>query len=243
MEKISYETFVKDSTVQQMLNLATMILPQCTEDGPWIAGGILHRTYKNISVDTDIDVFFKSKQQFESYVVEIFQLSRQGTFIIEKEELNQWHRTYILNFNNQCLKVQCIHFRFFESLDELFGSFDINVCMLAYDGKHIVSNNDVLESIRTNKLSFNKQSINYPSITLKRLVKYTKMGYDVDDNELKVLSYAFFYSEKKPDIVDPDKVKLTKKNIFSRFVNKIFGKKIYASKSSDYKNLKKAESI
>lgn len=243
MEKISYELFVKDSSVPHMLNLATMILPQCSEDGPWIAGGILHRTYKNVSVDTDIDVFFKNEEQYNAYVLEMGRLSVHGTFVIEKDELTQWHRTYVLNYNGQRIKVQCIHFRLFESLEELFGSFDINVCMLAYDGKNIVYNTDVLNDIRNNKLSFNKKSINYPSITLKRLVKYTKMGYDVHDDELKVLSYAFFYSDKKPGIVDLDKIKLKKKNVFSRFVNKIFDKNMLVScKSDDYRNLKKKDS-
>ncbi len=47
------------------------ILPKLEEDGPWIAGGSLLRTKLGLPMTTDIDIFFKNKQQFDDYLFKI----------------------------------------------------------------------------------------------------------------------------------------------------------------------------
>ena len=96
----------------------------------------------------------------------------------------------------------CVKFVYFENINALFKSFDINVCRLAYNGTDIIYETGVFEDITANKLRLNDSAINYPSVTLKRLVKYIKMGYDVDDDELKKLCYSF--NKKKKIILDMD---------------------------------------
>jgi len=109
-------------------------------------------------------------------------------------------------------KIQCVTFKYFDNIESLFKSFDINVCRIAYDGNNIIYEDTVLNDIKENKLKFNDGSIYYPSVTLKRLVKYIKMGYDIDDIHLKSLTHAFYKSKKKEiDILDQDLI--TKKTI------------------------------
>jgi hypothetical protein len=90
------------------------------------------------------------------------------------------------------------------------------VCRIAYDGTNVVYGENVLNEINNNKLKFNEGSIYYPSVTLKRLVKYVKMGYDVEDVDLKTLTHAFYKSKKKAiDILDQDL--LTKRTVINTY--------------------------
>ena len=94
----------------------------------------------------------------------------------------------------------------------MFTSFDINVCRIAYDGTKLIMEENTLNDINENQLKFNEGSIYYPSVTLKRLVKYVKMGYNIDDVSLKMLTHAFYKSKKKTiDVLDQDFI--TKKPI------------------------------
>jgi hypothetical protein len=34
-------------------------------------------------------------------------------------------------------KIQCVTFKYFDTIEELFKSFDINVCRIAYDGTNV----------------------------------------------------------------------------------------------------------
>ena len=72
MEKQPLNTFLKHLTTGSVLEHLIEILPKCSEDGPWIAGGALHRTYRKLSLsDSDVDVFFKNKEQLDKYLFEL----------------------------------------------------------------------------------------------------------------------------------------------------------------------------
>jgi hypothetical protein len=109
-------------------------------------------------------------------------------------------------------KIQCISFKYFDTIEDLFRSFDINVCRIAYDGNNVILEENVLNQIQNNNLKFNASSIYYPSVTLKRLVKYIKMGYNIEDTDLRILTNAFYNSSKKAiNVLDQDF--LTKKHM------------------------------
>lgn len=196
-----------------MLEYLIELLPKCTENGPWIAGGSLHRTYRKIPLtNADVDVFFKNKEQFEQFVAVISLTSLVSGYTIESTIYSEWHCTLTIKYMGADWKIQCVTFKYFDTIEALFKSFDINVCRIAYDGTNVVYEDGVLNDINTNKLKFNEGSIYYPSVTLKRLVKYVKMGYEVEDVDLKLLTQAFYKSKKKQiDILDQDL--LTKKPI------------------------------
>jgi hypothetical protein len=150
-------------------------------------------------------VFFKNKEQFEQFVAAISLRSLFSNYKIESTIYSEWHCTLTIKYMDTEWKIQCVTFKYFDNIEELFKSFDINVCRIAYDGNNVVYEDGILNDIKTNKLRFNQGSIYYPSVTLKRLVKYVKMGYDVEDVDLKLLTHAFYKSKKKAiDILDQD---------------------------------------
>jgi hypothetical protein len=193
------------------------LLPKCTENGPWIAGGCLHRTYRKLPLtNADVDVFFKNKEQFEIFVSTMSLSSLFSNYTIESTIYSEWHCTLTIKYMDVDWKIQCVTFKYFDNIEELFKSFDINVCRIAYDGTNVVCGENVLNEINSNKLKFNEGSIYYPSVTLKRLVKYVKMGYDVEDVDLKTLTHAFYKSKKKAiDILDQDL--LTKRTVINTY--------------------------
>lgn len=222
---ISLHDFTKHLSTMSALEYLLEILPKCSKDGPWIAGGSLHRTYRNLQLqNSDVDVFFKDKEQMDAYVKEIITgENSRGKYKTKDYIVTEWHQSVTIQYMDNDWKIQCVTFKYFPSVQELFNSFDINICKLAYDGESVVYEQNVLSDIRSNSLKLNKDSINYPSVTLKRLVKYIKMGYNVLDEDLKILSQAFYSSKKKTIIIDMD-----------IDANKIDGKDV---NKDDYKNL------
>jgi hypothetical protein len=213
LEKIPLNKFLSHLTNISPLEYLIELLPKCTENGPWIAGGCLHRTYRKLPLtNADVDVFFKNKEQFEIFVSTMSLSSLFSNYTIESTIYSEWHCTLTIKYMDVDWKIQCVTFKYFDNIEELFKSFDINVCRIAYDGTNVVYEDGVLNEINSNKLKFNEGSIYYPSVTLKRLVKYVKMGYDIEDVDLKMLTHAFYKSKKKAiDILDQDL--LTKKPI------------------------------
>ena len=217
LEKIPLNKFLSHLTNISPLEYLIELLPKCTENGPWIAGGCLHRTYRKLPLtNADIDVFFKNKEQFEQFVSAISLTSLFSGYTIESTIYSEWHCTLTIKYMDVDWKIQCVTFKYFDNIEELFKSFDINVCRIAYDGTNVVCGENVLNEINSNKLKFNEGSIYYPSVTLKRLVKYVKMGYDVEDVDLKTLTHAFYKSKKKAiDILDQDL--LTKRTVINTY--------------------------
>ena len=214
VEKKYLNDFLNHLPTASVLEYLIEILPKCNMDGPWIAGGALHRTYRKLSLnDSDVDVFFKNKEQLDKYLLELnANALSSGKYTTKSYVVSDWHHTVVINYMDTDWKIQCISFKYFDTIEDLFRSFDINVCRIAYDGNHVVYEYNVLNDINNNIIHFDVNSINYPSVTLKRLVKYVKMGYDIEDHDLRILTRSFYKSKKKTiDILDQDF--LTKKHI------------------------------
>ena len=214
MEKQPLNTFLKHLTTGSALEHLIEILPKCNVDGPWIAGGALHRTYRKLSLsDSDVDVFFKNKEQLDKYLIELNSNAlSSGKYTTKSYVVSEWHHTVVLSYMDTDWKIQCISFKYFDTIEDLFRSFDINVCRIAYDGNNVILEENVLNQIQNNNLKFNMGSIYYPSVTLKRLIKYIKMGYNIEDTDLRILTNAFYNSSKK-DINVLDQDFLTKKHM------------------------------
>jgi len=213
LETMDLNVFLTHLSNISALEYLLEILPKCNVDGPWIAGGCLHRTYRKLPLENaDVDIFFKNKEQFEQFVSAMSLSSLTVGYEIKSTIFSEWHCTLTIKYIDVDWKIQCVTFKYFDNIESLFKSFDINVCRIAYDGNNIIYEDTVLNDIKENKLKFNDGSIYYPSVTLKRLVKYIKMGYDIDDIHLKSLTHAFYKSKKKEiDILDQDLI--TKKTI------------------------------
>ena len=207
LEKTTLKDFTKHLKNISALEYVVDILPKCDVNGPWIAGGCLHRTYRDLSLnDSDIDIFFKDNEQLAKYLLDFnAKALAEKKYVVKSYMVSEWHHTFVITYMDTEVKIQCVSFKYFESIEKLFESFDINLCRIAYDGTNVIYEENALNNIKNNQLKFNEGSIYYPSVTLKRMVKYIKLGYDIEDVDLKVLTHAFYKSKKKAiDILDQD---------------------------------------
>lgn len=162
------------------------------------------RTYTGQPFDSDVDVFFRTKEQCDEFITAITSGAYAGStesrksnqYIVENTFSNQWHTTITVNYMGRDWKIQCITFVFFQTIHELFESFDFDVCMMAYDGSELHVNNTTFDAIEKKMVRLIK--INYPSITLKRLIKYMRQGYNIDDADVTVLIDSFRGTRKEP---------------------------------------------
>ena len=170
LEKIPLTKFLSHLTNISPLEYLIELLPKCTENGPWIAGGSLHRTYRKLPLtNADVDVFFKNKEQFEKFVYDLSVSSVTAGYNIESTIYSEWHCTLTIKYMDVDWKIQCVTFKYFDTIEALFKSFDINVCRIAYDGTNVVYEGNVLNEINNNKLKFNEGSIysvSYTHLTL-----------------------------------------------------------------------------
>jgi hypothetical protein len=110
-------------------------IPQ-PNDSRWIAGGAIRRTVCGLSLDSDIDFFFKDEKALSAWEDEAI---TNGASLLSKNDKN---RTYILpteivdgeddkNVYLPELKLQAINFRYFETPEVVIDSFDFTIYQFA----------------------------------------------------------------------------------------------------------------
>ena len=130
-------------------------LPPMTEEGPWVAGGALWRTInKEPLVNCDIDVFFKSKSQFEEMSRKMNSLPYVNNVISENR--GKWNTNYQYHVNegkkfNKTVDIQFVNTNRYSSIIKLLNSFDFTVCQFGWDGKNIYTGPSSIDDL-TKKL-------------------------------------------------------------------------------------------
>lgn len=195
------------------------VLPPLSENGPWIAGGSLLRTYLNLRLTTDIDIFFKDKSQYDDYNIKLDAISKKygespnnNLFRIDSRESVDWHRTYSIVFRNKNYKLQLIHKKFFTGVCNLLDSFDLNICQIGFDGTHLFHAENCITEIDNREIKI--ETVNLPQVALKRLIKYSSLGFKISDTEI----HSFFYKcSKLPNfnsLVDPKNLTTIQKSSY-----------------------------
>lgn len=163
-------------------------LPRCAVGGPWIAGGAVWRAVLNHPLDKcDIDMFFASKQQFDSTVL----LMGGYPFVrnILQETKNKWNITYKIHANqgnfNKTINVQLINMSYYRNLDDLLNSFDFTACQFGWDGQNLVSNRTSVADLNDRKISLWK--LGSPKSLFSHLIKYMDNGFTLSSDETKKL--------------------------------------------------------
>lgn len=217
IKTVSFNEFLKHHKCATPLEYILEILPKCNVNGPWVAGGSLLRTYTGMPLDSDIDLFFSSESMMQEYVNNIIQGSMFGKYTTKDYIVTEWHQSLTVSYLNRDWKIQCVSFVYFKDIVELFSSFDFNICMWAYDGENVHTCETTVDAVNSKTIKINK--INYPSVTLKRLVKYMRQGYNISDEDVVALCRSFGSKKEPRGIMDDS-----------------FGKKTYIN-NSDYKAL------
>lgn len=137
-------------------------------EGPWLAGGAIRRTLSGQPLDSDFDLFFKNEEQMRATMAsfECDPVSKSGT-----------QATYLIPGlkPHEHLTVQCVHFQFYNTVEELLDSFDFTVTQFATDGVQLYCGEHALWDLARRRLAVNK--VTFGTATVRRLIKYTKQGF------------------------------------------------------------------
>ena len=147
------------------------------EHKAYIAGGTITSLFCNREIN-DIDVYFRSKEDCTSFIGEIYNNSCLMTHT-NKATL------FIRGEGNTPVKLQLIHFGFFENVAKIFEKFDYTVCMGAFDfvTEEFVLHSDFIKDNCSRILKFNSNTA-YPIISFLRIQKYEEKGYKISKSEL-----------------------------------------------------------
>lgn len=142
--------------------------------GSYIAGGLITSIFTNSPVN-DVDVFFKTEQDFRNAVQEAVE---SGLFC-----LNISNRA--ITFSDSGNIIQLCHSGFYPTVDDLFKSFDFTICMGAFDidSDSFVLHDNFLKHNAQKFLEFNPKT-KYPIASLLRLTKFQARGYTIGKGEL-----------------------------------------------------------
>ena len=150
----------------------TLIWPDI-ERGPWIAGGAPLRWWQGLPVgESDIDVFCASQAQAEVIIERIKEFGR-WTRKYDSENattLSYWSK----KDSSKIWTIQVIKRRYFTSLEEVIGNFDMTVCEIGTCGNNWVLGKQTAKDIRERNLRMN---LPLTPDALKRMVKYWTYGY------------------------------------------------------------------
>ena len=70
-------------------------------------------------------------------------------------------------------------------IKHFFELFDLTNSMIMTDGFKIFYRNDAFNDIKNKKLVF--CNVNYPFRTIERMVKFSKEGYEISENQIHIL--------------------------------------------------------
>lgn len=148
-------------------------------NGPWIAGGACLAWYQNKPTNSDIDVYFKDKHQYESlrseYGRTLYRSRTLKDYYSEPcfESENAMTYKFIRTEDLKVFKIQFIRKNFYQNLTEVINDFDMTVCKIGWDG-------DKVQFDRRFPLDVLNKVIRFDHLTdqsYKRMIKYMCYGY------------------------------------------------------------------
>ena len=163
-------------------------LPPIGDNGPWVAGGSVWKSIEGIPLACDIDFFFQSKQQCESWYRTILSIPYYHRILSESVS-NSYNTTfkYCVPFGtkNKPFTLQLVSFKFFKDMENLLDSFDFTACQFGFDGKHLYTGNTSIDDLRNREIIINNIS-SYPA-TLHHIKKYTSIGFKLPLSQDRIL--------------------------------------------------------
>lgn len=137
-----------------------------------VAGGCITSLFTNKEVN-DVDMYFKSKKDLSDFLYE----EMQGSWVIAHTD-----KALLFKYDNK--KIQAIYFKFYETAEQIFDTFDFTVCMGAYDfdKEEFVLHNDFLRHNASKILKFNANTA-FPIVSALRVSKYVGKGYYISKAE------------------------------------------------------------
>lgn len=156
-------------------------------DGAIIAGGFILNVINEEKNSNDIDFFFTSKEAFNK-TLDLF-LNRDKN---KKNDKDSWaydgyslkkdaEGNVIKNDRYICLvhdtrpSVQLLRMVWYEDAKHVIDSFDFTISQCAVDSKGFYFNPSTMMDLARKRIVLHR--LQFPSSTLRRLIKYSKKGY------------------------------------------------------------------
>ena len=155
--------------IETELGKAVALLPRCSVDGPWLAGGSLRRMLLGQRLESDLDFFFRNETQLASFRETVEDMG------LEKKRETEHHVHYRGMVGDTQRDVQCIRFAYSSSADAVVDRFDFTICQFAYDGERLTVGEHALWDLGRKRLAVHK--ITYPVSSMRRLLKYGAQGF------------------------------------------------------------------
>lgn len=181
-----FESKIRNITGEKLYN-------KLKEANAIIAGGAIHSLITGVEVK-DIDVYFRSQNECLNALDSVNVKSQSIKFITDRS----------VTFKYEGRTVQFIYFNFYYDAHAVFKEYDFSVCMGAYDFKYeqLITHENFYKDIASKKITINKGT-NFPLITLNRVIKYSKKGYDFPlESFLELCKGINNFDYNDPDVVD-----------------------------------------
>lgn len=148
------------------------------ENKCFVAGGAITSLFTMNEVN-DWDIYVPSFEALMKLIVEI-----KGTYSV----IYTNHTEKSILFFKDELKVQLIHFKFFDNAYEIFKTFDFTCCMAAYsfEKEEFIFHPDFLKANSQRRLKFSPLT-DFPMVSALRVQKYVDKGYTISKAEFMKL--------------------------------------------------------
>lgn len=177
MQEFTLEEFLSRSTdkpfVESDLSQVLEALPRLSSTGPWLGGGAIRRLLSGQdALASDLDFFFASNDQRLKFEADL--LGIEGCIEVKKTE---HHTEFVVPFGllGKSVKVQCIHFQYYQNVVEVLDSFDFTICQVAFDGAKLFVGDYTLWDLARKRLALHK--LTFGLSTVRRLLKYQTQGF------------------------------------------------------------------
>lgn len=182
--------FKSNPEVEKLKDLIEPSLWDCLADnGCWIAGGACTSVFTNKEVN-DLDIYFPSKEAFQKVMLALYSYDNEYDVSYADGAIRHVSKKSIL-LKSHDQDVQFIVYKFFDSIEDLFRSYDftINMCALNMKSEEFVSHELFMKHNAQKYLSFNPET-DYPLVSALRVDKYVKRGYTISKAQMMKILLA-----------------------------------------------------
>lgn len=197
MQKFNFDEFLKRNNGQTYINYVKKYLNlfKPATNGPWICGGSIRRIVGNYPLlDGDFDIYFTNATQRNKTEAEI---QVMGGKIIDRNEFNT---TWQITVDDKKVDVQTIGLKYFKNVEHCLSDFDLTLCQFGYDGTDLFCGDFALWDLAKKKIKVN--NLAFGVNTIQRIIKYSKMGFNITNDEIIVLLEQL---NKQPEKIKEEK--------------------------------------
>jgi hypothetical protein len=149
----------------------------------FIAGGSVTSVFSGKEIN-DIDVYFRDYKSLIWVLSNLFNIDNDD--VDELLDISSFSMIYTnhtkksILFTKDSLNLQLIYFKFFNSAEEIFDTYDFTINMGAYDcaENKFVLHEKFLHNVAQRRLIVNPKT-SFPIISLLRIDKYKQRGYSI----------------------------------------------------------------